>query len=68
MSGICFEELNDIKGVINQKKMNAYRFGDEWIELLDSLTGLERTTKTMIIQKTVMNYLAQNIDKLGQRY
>ena len=29
ISGICFEELNDIKGVINQKKMNAYRFGDE---------------------------------------
>ena len=51
-----------------EKKMYDYWLDDEWIELLDSLTGLERTTKTMIIQKTVMNYLAQNIDKLGQRY
>ena len=48
--------------------MNAYRFGDEYIELLDSLTGLERTTKTMIIQKAVVYYLAENIDKFEQRY
>ena len=51
-----------------EKKMNAYRFDYEWIKLLDSLTGLERTTKTMIIQKAVMNYLAENIDKFEQRY
>ena len=48
--------------------MNAYRFGDEWIELLDSLTGLERTIKTMIIQKAVVYYLAENIDKFEQSY
>ena len=48
--------------------MNAYRFGDEYIELLDSLTGLERTTKTMIIQKAVVYYLAENIDNFEQRY
>ena len=48
--------------------MNAYRFGDEWIELLDSLTGLERTTKTMIIQKAVVYYLEENIDKFEQSY
>ena len=51
-----------------EKKMYAYWLDDEWIELLDSLTGLERTTKNMIIQKTVMNYLAENIDKFEQRY
>jgi len=51
-----------------EKKMYAYWFDDEWIELLDSLTSLERTTKTMIIQKTVMNYLAENIDNFEQRY
>ena len=28
-----------------EKKMYAYWLDDEWIELLDSLTGLERTTK-----------------------
>ena len=47
-----------------EKKMNAYRFDYEWIKLLDSLTGLERTTKTMVTQKAVVNYLAVNIDKL----
>ena len=51
-----------------EKKMNAYRFNYEWIELLDSLTSLERTTKTMIIQKAVVCYLAENIDKFEQRY
>ena len=51
-----------------EKKMNAYRFNYQLIELLDSLTGMERTTKTMIIQKAVMNYLVGKIDKLEQRY
>ena len=51
-----------------EKKMNAYRFDYEWIKLLDSLTGFERTTKNMVIQKAVMNYLSDNIDKLEQRY
>ena len=47
-----------------EKKMNAYRFDYEWIGLLDSLTGFERTTKNMVIQKAVMNNLAVKIDKL----
>ena len=51
-----------------EKKMNAYRFDYEWIKLLDSLAGLERTTKTMIIQKAVVYYLAENIDKFEQSY
>jgi len=51
-----------------EKKMYAYWFDDEWIELLDSLTGLESTTKTKIIQKEIINYLAENIDKLEQSY
>ena len=50
------------------KKMCSYRFDDEFIRLLEALTGLERISKTMVIQKAVMNYMAENIDKLEQRH
>ena len=33
------------------KKICSYRFDDEFIRLLEALTGLERTSKTQVIQK-----------------
>ncbi len=50
------------------KKMCSYRFDEEFIRLLEALTGLERINKTEVIQKAVMNYLAENIDRLENRY
>ena len=41
------------------KKLCSFRFDDEFIRLLEALTGLERTNKTQVIQKSVMNYLAE---------
>ena len=48
--------------------MCRYRFDDEFIRLLKALTDLERSTKTLVIQKVVMNYLAENMDRLEQIY
>jgi hypothetical protein len=50
------------------KKLCSFRFDEEFIRLLEALTGLERTNKTQVIQKSVMNYLAENIDRLEQRH
>jgi hypothetical protein len=50
------------------KKMFSYRFDDEFIRLLEALTGLERTSKTQVIQKAVMNYMSENMDRLEKRY
>ncbi len=50
------------------KKLCSFRFDDEFIRLLEALTGLERINKTQVIQKSVMNYLAENIDRLEQRH
>jgi hypothetical protein len=50
------------------KKMCSYRFDDEFIRLLEALTGLERTSKTQVIQKAVMNYMSENMDRLEKRY
>ena len=50
------------------KKLCSFRFDDDFIRLLEALTGLERTNKTLVIQKSVMNYLAENIDRLERRY
>ena len=50
------------------KKLCSFRFDDDFIRLLEALTGLEKTNKTLVIQKSVMNYLAENIDKLEKRY
>jgi len=35
---------------------------------LVALTDLERTSKTQVIQKAVMNYMAENMDRLEKRY
>ena len=50
------------------KRMCSYRFDDEFIRLLEALTCLERTIKTQVIQKVVMNYMAENMDRSKQRY
>ena len=50
------------------KKLCSFRFDNEFIRLLEALTGLERTNKTQVIQKSVMNYLAENVDRLEERY
>ena len=50
------------------KKLCSFRFDDEFIRLLEALTGLEQTNKTQVIQKSVMNYLAENVDRLEERY
>jgi hypothetical protein len=34
---------------------------------LVALTDLERTSKTQVFQKAVMNYMAENMDRLEQR-
>ena len=50
------------------KKLCSFRFDNEFIRLLEALTGLERTNKTLVIQKSVMKYMAENIDRLEDRY
>ena len=50
------------------KKLCSFRFDDDFIRLLEALTGLERTNKTLVIKKSVMKYMADNIDRLEDRY
>ena len=50
------------------KKLCSFRFDDDFIRLLEALTGLEKTNKTLVIQKSVMNYLAENVDRLEERH
>ena len=49
-------------------KISGYRFDEDFIKILETLTSLERLNKTEVIKKAVVNYLTENIDRLEERH